>query len=51
MDSYSIIEKQGKHHGSIRVGRLGLDSIIACLVELCCWNFSKQHFFKQFHKN
>ena len=23
MDSYSIIEKQGKHHGSIRVGRSG----------------------------
>ena len=51
MDSYSIIEKQGKHHGSIRVGRSGLDSIIACLVELCRWNFSKQHFFKRFHEN
>ena len=25
MDSYSIIEKRGKHVGSIRVGRLGLE--------------------------
>ena len=39
MDSYST-EKQGKNHGSIRVVRSGLDWIIACLVELCCWDFS-----------
>ncbi|KAF3967324.1 hypothetical protein CMV_008669 [Castanea mollissima] len=32
MDSYSIT--QGNHVGSIRVGRSGLDWIIACLVEL-----------------
>ena len=50
MDSYST-EKQGKNHGSIRVVRSGLDWIIACLVELCCWDFSKQHFFKWFHEN
>ena len=50
MDSYSITEKRGKHHGSIRVGRLGLDGIIACLVELCRCDFSKQHFFKRFHE-
>ena len=51
MDSYSIIEKRGRYHGSIQVGRLGLDWIIACLVELCHWDFSKQHFFKRFHEN
>ncbi|KAK9997579.1 hypothetical protein SO802_022265 [Lithocarpus litseifolius] len=51
MDSYSIIEKRGRYHGSIRVGRLGLDWIIACLVELCRWDFSKQQFFKRFHEN
>ena len=51
MDSYSITEKQGRYHGSIRVGRSGLDWIIACLVELCRWDFSKQHFFKRFHEN
>ena len=51
MDSYSIIEKRGKHVGSIRVGRLGLDWIIACLVELRRWNFSKQQFFKRLHEN
>ncbi|KAF3944735.1 hypothetical protein CMV_028819 [Castanea mollissima] len=50
MDSCSITEKRGKHQGSIRVGRLGLDWIIACLVELCQWDFSKKHFFKWFHK-
>ena len=33
------------------MGRLGLDWIIACLAELCRWDFSKQHLFKQFHKN
>ena len=51
MDSYSITEKRGKHHGSIRVGRLGFDWTIACLVELCSWDFCKQHFFKRFHEN
>ncbi|KAL0002319.1 hypothetical protein SO802_016100 [Lithocarpus litseifolius] len=51
MDSYSIFEKRGRYHGSIRVGRSGLDWIIACLVELGCWDFSKQHFFKRFHEN
>jgi len=51
MDSYSIIEKWGKHVGSIRVGRSGLDWIIACLVELCCWDFSKQQIFKRLHEN
>ena len=51
MDSYSITEKRGRYHGSIRVGRSGLDWIIACLVELCRWDFSKQHFFKRFHEN
>ena len=51
MDSYSITEKWGKHHGSIRVGRLGSDWIIACLVELCHCDFSMQHFFKRFHEN
>ena len=50
MDSYSITEKRGRHHGSIRVGRSGLDWTIACLVELCRWDFSKKHFFKRFHK-
>ena len=50
-DSYSITEKQGRYHGSIRVGRSGLDWIIACLVELSHWDFSKQHFFKWFHEN
>ena len=34
MDSYSITEKRDKHVGSIRIGRSGLDWIIACLVEL-----------------
>ena len=51
MDSYSITEKRGRYRGSIRVGRSGLDWIIACLVELGRWDFSKQHFFKQFHEN
>ena len=51
MDSYSITERWGRYHGSIRVGRSGLDWIIACLVKLRSWNFSKQHFFKRFHKN
>ena len=51
MDSYSITERWGRYHGSIRVGRSGLDWIIACLVELRSWNFSKQHFFKRFHEN
>ena len=50
MDSYSITEKRGRHHGSIRVGRSGLDWTIACLVELCRWDFSKKHFFKRFHE-
>ena len=51
MDSYSITKKRGRYHGSIWVGRSGLDWIIACLVELCRWDFSKQHFFKWFHEN
>nr|POF06265.1 hypothetical protein CFP56_75259 [Quercus suber] len=50
-DSYSINERRGKFHGSIRVGRLGLDWLIACLTELCRWDFSKQHFFKRFREN
>nr|POF09828.1 hypothetical protein CFP56_63632 [Quercus suber] len=50
MDAYSIIEKRGRHQGSIRVGRSGLDWTIACLVELCRWDFSKKHFFKRFHE-
>ena len=33
MDSYSITKRWGRYHGSIRVGRSGLDWIIACLVE------------------
>ena len=51
MDSYSITEKRGRYHGIIRVGRSGLDWILACLVELGHWDFSKQHFFKRFHEN
>nr|POE64321.1 hypothetical protein CFP56_49863 [Quercus suber] len=51
MDSYSITERRGRYHGSIRVGRSGLDWIIACLIELRSWDFSKHHFFKQFHEN
>ena len=51
MDSYSITEKRGRYQGSIRVGRSGLDWIIACLVELGRWDFSKHHFFKWFHEN
>nr|POE97245.1 hypothetical protein CFP56_60347 [Quercus suber] len=50
MDAYSIIEKGGRHQGSILVGRSGLDWTIACLVELCQWDFSKKHFFKWFHE-
>ena len=50
MDAYSITEKRGRHHGSIRVGRSGLNWTIACLVELCRWDFSKKHFFKRFHE-
>ena len=50
MDAYSITEKRGRHHGSIWVGRSGLDWTIACLVELCRWDFSKKHFFKRFHE-
>ena len=34
MDAYAITENSGRYHGSIRVGRSGLDWIIACLVEL-----------------
>ena len=51
MDSCSITEKRGRYQGSIRVGRLGLDWIIACLVELGRWDFSKQHFLKRVHEN
>ena len=51
MDSYSITEKRGRYQGSIRVGRSGLEWIIACLVELGRWDFSKNHFFKRFHEN
>nr|POF13417.1 hypothetical protein CFP56_22936 [Quercus suber] len=43
-DSYSITERRGRYHGSIRVGRSGLDWIIACLIELRSWDF------KGFHK-
>ena len=50
MDAYAITENRGRYHGSIRVGRSGLDWIIACLVELCHWDFSKKHFFKRFHE-
>nr|POE91495.1 hypothetical protein CFP56_14605 [Quercus suber] len=49
-DSYSITERRGRYHGSIQVGRSGLDWIIACLIELRSWDFSKQHFFKRFHE-
>nr|POF10255.1 hypothetical protein CFP56_49590 [Quercus suber] len=51
MDSYSITERRGRYHGSIRVGRSGLDWIITCLIELRSWDFSKHHFFKWFHEN
>ena len=51
MNTYSITKKRGKHHGSIQVGRLRLDWTIACLLELCWWDSSKQHFFKRFHEN
>nr|POE98403.1 hypothetical protein CFP56_65581 [Quercus suber] len=50
MDAYSITGKRGRYHGSIRVGRSRLDWTIACLVELCQWDFSKKHFFKWFHE-
>ena len=46
VDSYSINERRGKFHGSVRVGWSGLEWIIACLAELCRWDFSKQHSFK-----
>ena len=46
VDSYSINERRGKFHGSVWVGWSGLEWIIACLVELCCWDFSKRHSFK-----
>nr|POF08639.1 hypothetical protein CFP56_39757 [Quercus suber] len=50
MDAYAITENRGRYHSSIRVGRSGLDWTIACLVELCRWDFSKKHFFKRFHE-
>ena len=50
MDAYAITENRGRYHGSIRVGRSGLDWIIDCLVKLCHWDFSKKHFFKRFHE-
>nr|POF25604.1 hypothetical protein CFP56_28102 [Quercus suber] len=50
MDAYAITENRGRYHSSIRVGRSGLDWIIACLAELCRWDFSKKHFFKRFHE-
>ncbi|KAF3946308.1 hypothetical protein CMV_027413, partial [Castanea mollissima] len=51
IDSYAIHERQGQFHGSIRVGRLGLDWIIACFADLYHWNFQKQHFFKSLREN
>ena len=51
MNTYSITKKRGKHHGSIQVGRLRLDWTIACLLELCWWDSSKQHVFKRFHEH
>nr|POF09045.1 hypothetical protein CFP56_38626 [Quercus suber] len=51
IDSYAIHERRGKFHGSIRVGRLGLDWIIACLADLDQWNFRKQPFFKRLCEN
>ena len=39
IDSYAIYERRGKFHGSIWVGHLGLDWIIACLADLDQWNF------------
>ena len=51
IDSYAIHECRSKYHGSIWVGRLGLDWIIACLAELPLWNFSKQHFYKRMWEN
>nr|POE94931.1 hypothetical protein CFP56_64998 [Quercus suber] len=50
MDAYAITENRGRYHSSIRVGRLGLDWTIACLVELGRWDFSKKHFFKRFRE-
>ncbi|KAK9986819.1 hypothetical protein SO802_031770 [Lithocarpus litseifolius] len=51
IDFYAIHERRGKFHGSIRVGRLGLDWIIACLAALDQWNFRKQPFFKRLREN
>ena len=39
IDSYAIHEQWGKFHGSIRVGRLGFDWIIACLADLISGTF------------
>lgn len=51
IDFYAIHERRSKYHGFIRVGRLGLDWIFACLVELPLWNFSQQHFYKRMQEN
>ena len=50
-DSFSIIERRGIFHGSIRMGHLGLDWIIACLSELSHSDFRKKHFFKCFRES
>ena len=50
-DSFSITERRGQFHGSIRMGRLGLDWIIACLTESSHWDFRKKKFYKCFRES
>lgn len=49
-DSFSITGRQGIFHGSIRMGHLGLDWIIACLSKLSHWDFRK-NIFRESSKN